>query len=208
MDTEDYVMKGEILSLFPTAVARYELGRDFTDEELDFVWTQNAVENKLNLYSADSYVFKQKALSGLNEFSKRCIEHYLKSIICPENPVSLRITQSWLNYTKRGQSHHLHKHLNSFLSGVLYIEAEEEKDQICFVTPCANDSIDLTPRSLNRFNSKEWLLSVKKGDLLLFPSSLGHFVPTTDTERRVSLSFNTFPVGYVGSEEALGAVHL
>jgi hypothetical protein len=42
---------------------------------------------------------------------------------------------------------------------------------------------------------------------MLFPSSLTHMVEAVQQER-VSLSFNTFPVGYVGEEESLTALHL
>jgi hypothetical protein len=40
------------------------------------------------------------------------------------------ITQSWANYTKKNQYHHTHEHPNSFISGVLYINANEAHDKI------------------------------------------------------------------------------
>jgi hypothetical protein len=43
---------------------------------------------------------------------------------------------------------------------------------------------------------------------MLFPSSLTHMVETVQGDERVSLAFNTFPVGYVGEEESLTALHL
>lgn len=49
---------------------------------------------------------------------------------------------------------------------------------------------------------------VGTGNLMIFPSSLAHMVETVKEEDRISLSFNTFPVGYVGEEEALTALHL
>jgi hypothetical protein len=44
----------------------------------------------------------------------------------------MRLTQSWLNYTKPGQFHHKHAHPNSFISGVLYMKAARQRDKIYF----------------------------------------------------------------------------
>lgn len=201
-------MKGEIYSLFPTAVGRYSLERNFTKKELNFINSQDLVPNTGNKTSKNRYVFKRKALSSLYEFSVECANHYLKNIFCPKHEISLRITQSWLNYTKKGEYHHQHKHPNSFLSGVFYINADRDRDKILFATPVVSGNIDIPPESHNFFNSKEWWLPVSSGDLLIFPSTLHHSVPGTETDNRISLSFNTFPVGYVGNEENLTALYL
>jgi hypothetical protein len=52
-------------------------------------------------------------------------------------------------------------------------------------------------------------LPVGTGDLLLFPSSLMHMVDNTvSKDTRISLSFNTFPVGTIGKEINADALHL
>ena len=56
-------------------------------------------------------------------------------------------------------------------------------------------------------SSESWWFEVGAGDLMIFPSHLTHMVESVQQER-VSLSFNTFPVGYVGEEESLTALHL
>jgi hypothetical protein len=44
---------------------------------------------------------------------------------------------------------------------------------------------------------------------MIFPSSLTHSVaPVEADDTRISLAFNTFPVGYMGQEENLTALHL
>ena len=63
-------------------------------------------------------------------------------------------------------------------------------------------------RTNNVYNSDSWWFEVGAGDLMLFPSSLTHMVETVQGEDRVSLAFNTFPVGYVGDESSLTALHL
>jgi hypothetical protein len=45
--------------------------------------------------------------------------------------------------------------------------------------------------------------------LILFPSSLTHMVQTVESEQtRISLAFNTFPVGHVGDEMDLTGLSL
>ena len=122
--------------------------------------------------------------------------------------VSLRITQSWVNYTKPGQWHHKHAHPNSFVSGVLYIKANKETDCIQFFKE-SYQQIKLPVDQFNLSNSDSWWLPIGTGQLILFPSSLTHMVPTLQGEdQRVSVSFNTFPVGYVGSDDDLTGLRL
>jgi uncharacterized protein (TIGR02466 family) len=109
--------------------------------------------------------------------------------------------------TKEGQFHHKHNHPNSFLSGVLYIKANRDKDKIYFYRD-SYPQIKLSTDTYNPFNSESWWLEVDTGDLLLFPSNLTHMVQSVVGEDRMSLSFNTFPVGYVGEESHSTALHV
>lgn len=190
-------MKGEVHPLFPTPVAVYSLGRKFTKGEINFVKKQKLRPNTLNKTSVDTYVFKRKALASLEVFCNSCVQHYLSHVAGVSNKTSLRITQSWLNYTKKGEAHHIHHHPNSYVSGVLYIEGDPEKDKVFFIAPVI-PSIELPVEHFNPFNSREWWLPAAAGSLILFPSLLQHYVSQTETESRTSLSFNTFPVGNLG----------
>lgn len=197
----------QINPLFPTPVAKFELGRDFTADELAFVDSQPTHDNTGNTTSNDRYVLKSEALAKLSEFTEECVAKYLNAIYAPKHGTTLRVTQSWLNYTKEGQFHHKHEHPNSFVSGVLYIKAEKEKDKIYFYRS-GYQQIKLPTEQYNLFNSESWWIPVSAGELVLFPSSLTHMVEKVQGNERVSLAFNTFPVGYVGEEESLTALHV
>ena len=55
-------------------------------------------------------------------------------------------------------------------------------------------------KNFNFFNSESWWLPVKTGQIMLFPSSLSHSVSIKKgTNTRVSLAFNVFIKGGVGS---------
>ena len=194
-------------NLFPTAVAKFELGRDFTADEIAFVDALPTHNNTGNTTSDDRYVLRHDTMASLKDFVSACVAEYLKTIYAPKNDVSLRLTQSWMNYTKSGQYHHKHSHPNSFVSGVLYLKAARDRDKIYFYKD-GYQQLKIPTNNYNLYNSDSWWFEVGAGDLMLFPSSLTHMVETVQGDERVSLAFNTFPVGYVGEEESLTALHL
>jgi uncharacterized protein (TIGR02466 family) len=197
----------QIVPLFPVAVGKFNIGRTFTTDEFFFVDNQPVHNNMGNTTSDNHYVFKDEALADLNSFVESSLDEYFKTIYAPRHEVKLRITQSWLNYTKEGQFHHKHAHPNSFVSGVLYLKADATKDKIYFYKD-GYQQIKLPTDQFNLFNSDSWWIPVAAGDLVLFPSSLTHMVETVQGDERISLAFNTFPVGYVGEEKELTALHV
>ena len=113
------------------------------------------------------------------------------------------ITQSWLNYTETNQYHHKHEHPNSLVSGVFYINADEDNDKIRFFS---NKYEVIRPEinEFNLFNSTTWWFPVKTNDIVLFPSSLTHCVDIKKgTNTRISLAFNVFIKGKIGKEKLL-----
>jgi len=194
-------------NLFPTAVVKFELGRNFSNDEMTFISNQSTYKNKGNTTSNNRYVLRQEEMNSLNTFVEKSVSEYLYAICSAKNEVQLRITQSWLNYCKPGEWHHKHKHPNSLISGVLYIKASKERDKIYFYRDDFQQ-IKLPVENWNLYNSESWWLEVNTGDLLLFPSHLSHMVETVREDDRVSLAFNTFPMGNLGDESELTALRL
>jgi uncharacterized protein (TIGR02466 family) len=195
-------------NLFPTAVGKFSLGRPFTEKELLFIRGQATRANMGNTTSIDNDLFRSQELRDLAGFCHESVNSYLREIYAPKHPVSLEFTQSWANYTAPGQYHHKHEHPNSFVSGVLYIAADPAKDKIHFYKG-GYQQIKLPTENFNLFNSESWWFEVAPGDLMLFPSSLTHMVETVQTDQtRISISFNTFPKGYIGEDVDLTGLHL
>ena len=161
-----------------------------------------------NTTSKDNTILKNKELTKLRDFLETSISEYFKTVYNPKHQVNLKITQSWTNYTENGQYHHKHAHPNSFVSGVFYVQANKEKDKIYFYRD-GYQQIKFPPSEWNVWNSESWWFEVGTGDLILFPSSLTHMVETVQHDQtRISLSFNTFPVGQVGDEMNLTGLSL
>lgn len=197
-----------IENLFPTPVGFFKFEEGLTDEQTTFLLEQKQRPNDGNTSSVDKYILKQKKLGNLTTFIEKCAHEYLMATICPKNDVRLRITQSWLNWTKPGQFHHKHAHPNSLISGCFYVKANKSSDKI-FVYNEGYQQIKFPPAEWNLYNSESWWFPIGTGDLIFFPSRLTHMVvPVEGDDTRVSLAFNTFPIGYVGDEDDLTALHL
>lgn len=197
-----------IENLFPTPIGFFKYEDGLTEDQKTFLLEQEQRSNEGNTSSVDRYLLKQKKLANLTTFIEKSLHKYLMATICPKNDTRLRITQSWLNWTKLGQYHHKHAHPNSLISGCFYVNADKENDKIFFYRE-GYQRIKFPPVEWNPYNSESWWYSVGSGDLVFFPSNLTHMVqPVGGEDTRVSLAFNTFPVGYIGDEDELTALHL
>jgi len=197
-----------IQNLFPTPVGLYCLERDLTKTEISFIKGQETSNNVGNTVSTNHTILNNKELTKLRDFIETSVSDYFKTVHNPKHNVNLRITQSWCNYTEPGQYHHKHEHPNSFVSGVFYPQANKETDKIYFYRD-GYQMVKLPPAEWNVWNSESWWFEVGTGDLILFPSSLAHMVETVQGHNtRISLSFNTFPVGIVGEEMNLTGLKL
>lgn len=196
-----------IHNLFPIPIGIYYINRPLAEKELSFVKNQETRSNEGNLTSVVNNVLSSTELSDISCFCTSSLADYFKSTVNPKYEVNLRVTQSWLNYTAQGQYHHRHTHPNSFISGVFYVETNPD-DRIYFYRS-GYQQIKFPPEQWNLYNSESWWFEATTGMLILFPSSLEHMVPNVQgSTTRISLSFNTFPVGTVGEKTQLTGLEL
>ena len=192
----------QIVSLFPTALGMFNLGRDLTEEEKAVLLNQETGPNMGNRTSIERFVLRNPALVDLKNFIQKSVDEYFNEIVAPSKDASLYVTQSWLNYTDKNQWHHSHEHPNSILSGVFYVQSTD-KDKIYFEDNKYRQ-IEFPTERYNSFNSRTWWIEATQGRLVIFPSSLRHNVSPVETDTtRVSLSFNTFARGTIGAQENL-----
>ena len=194
--------------LFPTAVTYFDFGSKLTDLELKFITEQETRNNNGNTTSINNNLFESAELAEVARFCEESVQQYFKEVYAPKHDVTPYITQSWANYTKKGQWHHKHEHPNSFISGVFYVQAQKDIDKIYFYKN-GYQQIKLPTDNYNLYNSDSWWLGVETGQLILFPSHLTHMVQAVQTdETRISISFNTFLKGYIGNDLELTGLHL
>ena len=197
-----------IQNLFPIPVGKYPIDFILTKEHLDFIINLDRKNNHSNTSSINTKVLENKLFKTLYDKILEQARIYFYEVYSPKSKVDIRITQSWINYTEKGQYHHRHYHPNSFISGIYYIQTDKDLDQVHFFNN-KNRDIRLTPNSFNIWNSEAWWFETVAGELFLFPSHLEHMVNTVESpQTRISLSFNTFLVGQVGDENELTLLEL
>jgi len=193
-----------INNIFPTPIYTTKINRGFTKQELQFVKEQkkHCTNNEGNVSTKDNYILNRKEFKNIKKFLDKHCKDYLDTVICPKDNIELYITQSWLNYTEANQYHHKHEHPNSVVSGVLYFDSDIKNDKILFshskgyqqISPLADKE------KWNLWNSGTWFFPVETGQLIMFPSSTSHQVETKKgNNTRISLAFNTFYKGTIGS---------
>ena len=192
----------KIHNIFPTALG--ESVRYLTTKELDFfdkLKDQQRTKNTGNSYTKDTYVLNNPELSDLKTDLTYIVNDYFQEVYQPEYDVKIYITISWVNYTESGQWHHSHIHSNSIISGVFYIDTDNQ-DTITFKNPVGDKlGFELKSKNHNHWNSGQWWWPTPKNTLLLFPSSLVHQVdPTTNPNTRSSLAFNAFLKGKINDD--------
>ena len=194
--------KDELLMVFPTPVQIYKYENSI-EKELKYIegveWKQQV--SNYNFKSKDTYLSEHEELKDIVSFFKECIDDYCNTIVNSEQ--RLVITQLWANRNPKGSKHHEHVHPNSIISGVFYLRQDPKLPPIQF-SKSNQHAIKLDPRKYNTYNAETFLLPCTAGELILFPSNLRHSVPVNmGEEERISLSFNTFSVDALGSEESL-----
>ena len=198
--------------LFPIPIMFGHLTRGFTLKELSFINQLEMRENSNNRVSTDTYVLDNLELLEILKFIEEKVNFYFQEIYKPNKELSIHITQSWVNSTKPGEKHHSHNHPNSFISGVIYINASNQIDALQFHNQRSMPQLHITPTMEHEFNSPTWKYAVETGDIVLFPSQLLHNVETVKEhagrKERISLAFNTFLKGRLGNQYNLEEVIL
>ena len=115
---------------------------------------------------------------------------------------------SWFNRYGTEHSHAVHDHVNSLVSGTLYVDVDEDSTPIRFINPnhnavfshgtmsqevCVDDQMT-TMGSTSGSSQCEMAFFPHNGDFLLWPSYILHYVPKTQLRdkpyTRYSISFN------------------
>lgn len=191
-------MNPKIYNLFPSPVFEYNINRKITNTENKFIHSLDYNKNVFNLISVDNFILNQEPLNDIKNFINTSLNDCFNYIFQPKNDMSIYITESWVNVTKKEESHHYHNHPNSFLSGVMYIDSDNDRDTIQFHKNIQQFPLYPETSEYNIYNSASWWLPAKTGTLYLFPSSLHHSVEKPHGDNlRISISFNTFIKGTI-----------
>ena len=207
----EQLQNGKLFPLFPVPVYRPDKQYILNKEEIDFVSSQKTYKNVAqNSTSYNTRVLDDVAFLSLRKHIQTQIDTYAKDVLKVDySKVKINITQSWINYNNKNTAHHHHSHPNSIISGVFFIVGDE--------CPIAFDryvklfdNLRIPQTDFETYiTSERYRFSNEQGYMYLFPSTLKHSVQINQSDKtRISLSFNTFAKGKLGSEGTLDALEI
>ena len=196
-----------MLTTFATGVYLSDNIYNLSSEETMLIETEKTRPNYGgNSTSTDSYVLNN--YKSIKSFIVDEVNKLFYKKLHVNTNVAIDITQSWFNYNKKGNTHHIHNHRNSVISGIMYLQGTS--GATIFKRP--NDLgiaslFDFDTTQINEFNNNEFYINPEIGKLILFPSMMEHYVAENkNDETRITLSFNTFFKGSFGVEDRLTKV--
>lgn len=195
-------MNKENFKLFPTLVTKYD---DFlTQKESKIIFDfLIKVESDNQILAEKPELFKGDASSthkthgkiidilpnlGIKNKLEECLREYESDFGLHK----LKITNSWFNIQSKNSVLIPHMHPSSILSGVLYINVNENSSKIYFDNP--NKLINyFSSSNKTEFGYEYYYFKPEVGTLLLFPSWLSHgnIHEMNQTDNRIAISFNT-----------------
>lgn len=113
---------------------------------------------------------------------------------------------SWSNRHHYSDWAQDHSHVNSFVSGVWYLETPENCGDLNLQSPHIGFGLPLDyPRvEYNDYNSHSCTLKAMKNKIYIFPSTLRHSVFRNESEHvRTSIAFNYYARGILETEDNL-----
>ena len=208
------VFKFDIAPIFSIPLYRAPLNYKLSEKDKNdlnkIIETEDMHDRMFNLQSKDVFVFNSM-FPKLKEEILIHINNYIKNVHDPDADFKCKITQSWLNfYSQHRPSLHEHDHPNSFLSGVYYLKTKQEDLIIFRDHKCIEKyGFQFEVKQSTNFNQQNVVVTVEEGILLLWPSTVKHYVPqmneigSSHKIDRISLSFNTFLTGHLGLPDNL-----
>jgi len=145
----------------------------------------------------------------LSEFKTQIdskVTHYFHEICGMSKQYTLELVSSWVNIHHKGDFAQNHKHNNSLITGVWYLQTPEDCGHLNASTQryLFGDTFDFIKDKRNEFNVFDAEFVVKQNRLYIFPSTLMHSTGINQSdEQRISLAFNYYVHGPVYSEHNL-----
>ena len=199
-----------ITPLFSVPLFSTEI-KDITKEELDHVkqadYKRFPVDNGFG--SVSKYLLDQKPFESLKQKIDQVVKTYLYDILHVNKNHKFEMTESWSVKHVKGDESGSHRHANSMLSGVLYLQTDEHSGDIWFhkdpnTTTLFTPTVDVSFDQTNIFNSQIWAVKPKSNTLILFPSTIFHSVMPNESDiERYCVAFNYFAFGDFGHGDNL-----
>lgn len=141
-------------------------------------------------------VLEQNKFSSLKKQIMKEFYNFAHNVMKYDN--EFKITTSWFTKTQTSQSSNYHNHNNSMISGILYLQTDDNSGNISF-EDFSNRRFNLNVEKYNIHNCLEYQFQPTDGLMILFPSEVHHKILKNNSNIvRHSLAFNFLPIGKIG----------
>jgi uncharacterized protein (TIGR02466 family) len=191
----------EVRALFAEPYFRANIGHAISQSQVEHIKRLKMQENRTNLISENLYIFEEPELRSIKEAVHEALQLYATQVMGISQ--ELYVTQSWSLVNPPGIGMHGHTHSNSIVSGSLYFaELPQPISRMIFDRHRMYQQIEMIPEQgkINLYNTRQNVVEPRSGEVVLFSSSLHHYVePNLADQPRYSIAFNTFVRGTVGN---------
>ncbi len=159
--------------------------------------------------SETSSLLENKTLASLKKFIIKKAEEYTRDVL--EIKDKIYLTQSWSTINNTNAFHRTHDHPNTFISVVYYAQCKEGTIRFHLYTNSLRECFNFryTINKFNIYNSQNWALPVKTGDIVLFLGHIHHSSsPHRSPEPRLIVGANFFLKGSLGSKKHVSLITL
>lgn len=180
-----------------------------TEEQRDFVynteWYRPPADN--GLLTKNTYLLDEDVMKTFKDKVMKCVDLYAQNELGLHKEMTFRMTNSWAVKHETGDWGQSHIHTNSVLSGVYYMDTNEQTGNIHFHRDVNDHVLPLTARpgkytKRNDYNTDVHSVDSITNRLVLFPSDVLHSVGNNASGwDRYSIAFNFFPKGTWGADE-------
>jgi len=182
----------KFLNLFPIVVLG-EVLKEISINELN-LYKEFLLKQEYEYDPPNGYTSKSQNILNENIFKnlKNNILNLSKKYLIRLNHEfeDLQMATSWVNIINKNESIHMHKHSNSYISGVFYLD---QGTNFVLQDPLLDNwYFHPTFSKYPRFEIKP-----EPGLVLLFPSFVPHYVEASKVNR-ISIGFNIIPKGEFG----------
>ena len=155
--------------------------------------------------SKDRYILN--TIPDLKQDIENHCERFVRKYLTVKDNAQFYLQNSWCNIHGPKESSQIHFHASSLLSGVYYPILPKNSGDISFhkgsiYTNVFHQSIRFEYEENNNITAEQYVINLKEGDIVLFPSHLDHSVQRNNSnEKRYSIAFNFYVRGKFGKEE-------
>lgn len=140
------------------------------------------------------------------EIENNC-ELFVRKYLAVKQNAKFYLQNSWSNIHRPNECSQIHYHGSSLISGVYYPILPKNSGKISFhkngiYTNTFHQSIRFEYDEVNNITAEKYVLDIREGTIVLFPSHLEHSVEKNNSnDNRYSIAFNFYVRGKFGKEE-------